>query len=489
MQTPHEQHFDKFRKTLVPYQIIDSTTKLPGLYADYTATGRPDSVVRTTLEKIENTIGNTHSDSLAGEIASAIYERSHQAVLESVNGNSNDIVLFRGDGMTGAINWLQRKLGLHGPNSLDRELTPLVVVTGMEHHSNHISWKENGAEVAMIKMDSQGLPDLNHLKDICSRSRSRTRPLIGAFIAASNVTGVRTPYHEMAKIIHAAGGKVVIDCAASAPYDKINMHPDPNDPSSDLDAVVFSSHKLSGGIGGPGVIVLSKSFIGLTKFTELTKPVDIGGGIVHWVHANGESSITSELPRREEAGSPSVRGAAQAALALELKRQMNPDFIHEREDFFIHTAINDLQSIPGINILEAHNTNRLGIISFTLDQTDPFLIVRLLSDKFGIQVRGGCSCAGPYGHYLLNIDDATSQKIRNEVDNGDNTNRPGWVRVSFHPTMLLSEILRITSAIRETANEYNNWKNEYDFEPKSRSWTLKTRKLNYDELAKSILSL
>lgn len=466
MPSVHSDHFEHFRSRTVEFDNSAFSSDLRGLYADWTAAGRPYHPIEERLQEIASLIGNTHtSDSSAGAIASEVFRQSHEEVARAVNAGTDDIVLFRGNGMTGAINWLQDTLGLRGQGSLPLQLTPIVIVTGMEHHSNHISWKEKGADVFKISMSSEGLPDLDDLEKLCVDAAATGRPLIGSFTAASNVTGIRTPIYDMAEIVHRHGGRVIIDFAASAPYDRIDMHPEGQDSGRHLDAVVFSPHKFLGGPGAPGVIIFNRNF-----YNPDRTPVVVGGGIVSWVDPQGACEIVSDIHHRENAGSPSVLGAARVALVTRLKNEMDLTKIAEREHHLTGLAIDALKAVPGLTVLEERNRDRLGIVSFVVEDKDYALIVKLLSDKFGIQARGGCSCAGPYGHFLLDVSDETSLAIRSEIMQGDATRKPGWVRISLHPTMRDTEVFRITEAVREIVEHYDQFAAGYTFNSAQHSW-------------------
>jgi len=364
--------------------------------------------------------------------------------------------------MTAVVNKFQRILGLRVPerfkslfNYHDKNERPLIIITHMEHHSNQTSWVETLGEVKIINRTDEGLPDLNHLRDILKENKNR-KLLIGTFTACSNVTGIKTPYHEMAELMHEFGGYCFVDFSASAPYVKIDMHP-PKE-AQRLDAVFFSPHKFLGGPGASGVIVFNK---------ELYKnriPDHPGGGSVTWTNPWGEHDYFDEIEIREDGGTPGFLQGIKASLAILLKEEMGIDKMAEREHQIKERFLDGLHDIDGINILEGHQRNRLAYVSFYHESIHHNLIVRLLNDRFGIQTRGGCSCAGTYGHILLNISYDESKRITEMIDLGDFSQKPGWVRASLHPVMTDAEIDYILEALKDIIRNHKEWAEGYLFD-------------------------
>lgn len=459
-----EQYFKKFRKnTIGQDQIFPSPFGIQKMiYADWIASGR---LYRPIEDKITNEIGpfvgNTHTQaSENGKLMTLVYQESHRKIKQHVNAGVNDVILTTGFGMTGAIVKFQRILGLksctHFSDGIclkDKE-KPVIFITHMEHHSNQTSWYETVADIVVVKPGKDLCFDLNHLEDAIKPYKGKRR-LIGSFTACSNVTGIRTPVHEMAMLMHQYGGKVFIDYAASAPYDDINMHP--GDPIYDLDGIYFSPHKFLGGPGSSGVLIFN---------AELYKnpvPDQPGGGTVDWTNPWGEYKFVDNIEVREDGGTPGFLQAVRSALSTELKNQMQVTRIHEREDHLVRLALRELISIPGLHILANHVTDRLGVISFYLDTVHYNLIVSLLSDRFGIQTRGGCACAGTYAHYLLDVSYEKSKKITDRISIGDLSEKPGWVRLSLHPTMSDQEIVFIADAVRQISFRHKEWSKDYTY--------------------------
>jgi len=381
--------------------------------------------------------------------------------------------------MTSVVNKLQRILGLrtcgmiNKSNCLQKCEKPVVFISHMEHHSNHTSWYETNAEVVLIKPGKDLLFDLNNLEKELKKYKDR-KFKIGSFTACSNVTGISTPYHQIAKVMHRYGGLCFVDFAASAPYCDINMHPE--DPMEKLDAIFFSPHKFLGGPGSSGVLVFDSS---LYPFHAPDQP---GGGTVDWTNPWGEYKYIDNIEAREDGGTPGFLQAIRSALCIELKNQMGTANIQQREQELLKIAFKKMPAIPGLHILAENIRHRLGVISFYIDGLHYNLTVRLLNDRFGIQVRGGCACAGTYGHYLLNVSYQQSRHITSQITRGDLSEKPGWVRLSLHPTMTDEELNYIIKAIASVAKNAAKWVDDYDYNPRTNEY--KPKKNMADELTR-----
>lgn len=473
-QTSSEDYFASFRENIIGgKQTFISPSGLKKIvYADWTASGRAYKPIE---EYIQNSIlpfvANTHTEStVTGTCMSKAYEEAKQIIKEHVGANSNDAILFCGSGMTAAVNKLQRILGLrisemtgdyikHDSNNeilqIDERLRPVVFITHMEHHSNHISWLETIADVEIIRPSANGNVDLNDLKDLLAKFKHRINK-IAAVTACSNVTGIQTPYYEIAKLIHQYNGLCFVDFACSAPYVHISMHPAEED--TFLDAIYFSPHKFLGGPGTPGVLIFNK------RIYKNNIPDHPGGGTVMYSNPWKKHLYTANIEQREDGGTPPFLGAVKAAMCVRLKEQMGVENMLHREEEILAIIFNRFSKIRNIELLAPNNKQRLGMISFIIKDAHYNLIVKLLNDKFGIQTRGGCSCAGTYGHVLLNVDKKKSHKILNRILSGDLSIKPGWVRLSIHPVMADEEIKFIMNAIELTASCFNEWKQDYDYD-------------------------
>ncbi|MBI4417962.1 MAG: aminotransferase class V-fold PLP-dependent enzyme [Ignavibacteriales bacterium] len=460
-----EQEFDRFRRNIVG---CDQTFRTPYgekrlVYADWTASGRLyGPIERALVERFGPFVGNTHSESsVTGSSMTRAYQHAHEIIKNHVHAATDDVLLHVGFGMTAAVNKLQRILGLKIPERFEKAVKlkendrPVVFVSHMEHHSNHTTWYETIADVVVIKPTRDGLVDLEDLDHLLQKYKTR-KFKIGAFTACSNVTGVETPYREMARMMHEHDGICFIDFAASAPYVPINIHPD--NPLEQLDAIVFSPHKFLGGPGTSGVLIFN------SRLYHLKSPDQPGGGTVLWTNPWGRYRYKPEIEEREDGGTPGFLQAIKAGLAVRLKEEMGLETMRGREDEIVERILRGLEAIPGLVILAPNLRRRLGMISFYFEKIHYNLVVRLLNDHFGIQSRGGCSCAGTYGHYLLHVDKYKSKRITDRIDHGDLSMKPGWVRISVHPTTTDGEIDFIVSALKEIGSRAGEWEKDYRYD-------------------------
>lgn len=458
-----ELHFQPFRKHIIGQDLMHPFTlgRRSILYADWAASGRMYRPIEEYLiHQLGPYMANTHTETtLTARVMTHAYHEAHRIIKEHVNANAGDCLLFAGFGMTAVINKFQRILGLRVPEqykdcvAVDEK--PLIIITHMEHHSNQTSWAECLADMEILRRKEDGLPDLDHLREILEANKRR-RLIIGSFTACSNVTGIMTPYHEMAAIMHDYNRLCFVDFSASAAYVKIDMHP--SDERQYLDAIFFSPHKFLGGPGSSGVIIFNK------KLYQNKIPDNPGGGTVTWTNPWGGHHYFDDIEIREDGGTPGILQGIKAALAVMLKEQMGMDHIHRREQELKDRFVEGLDQLPGVVILERQQMQRMGYISFYVQGIHHNLIVRLLNDYFGIQSRGGCSCAGTYGHILLNIDFHESKRITDMIDVGDLSKKPGWVRVSLHPTMSNAEADYILEAVGEVIKHHQDWGKHYRFD-------------------------
>lgn len=457
-----EEHFREFREHTIgfdaEFETAYGTQKM--LYADWIASGRLYGPIEKQLaEAFGPFVGNTHTEtSVTGTTMTAAYHYAHHLLKRHVNAAPDDLIITAGSGMTGVINKFQRILGLRIPEQvhhfikLCKEMKPVVFLTHMEHHSNQTSWLETIADVVVIDPDEYGLVDLKRLEHELEQYKHRYLK-IGSFTACSNVTGIETPVHDMAELMHKYDGLCFIDYACSAPYVQIDMHPP--EPGRHLDAVFFSPHKFLGGPGTSGVLIFN------SKLYTNKIPDNPGGGTVDWTNPWGEHKFTDNIEAREDGGTPPFLQAIRAALAVKLKERMNPELMRAQEEKLVELAMSELEKIDGIHILAGHVRERLGAISFYVENIHYNLLVQVMNDMYGIQVRGGCSCAGTYGHYLLHVDPARSRAITESINSGDLSQKPGWVRLSLHPAMTEDDVLYIASAVSHICKNIDGIAEDY----------------------------
>ncbi|CAM3473724.1 aminotransferase class V-fold PLP-dependent enzyme [Flavobacterium chungbukense] len=478
-----EQYFSKFRENTIgvnhSFESIYGTQNL--LYADWIASGRLYfPIEEVMLRKIGPMIANTHSfSSQTGKASTYAYQHARQLIKKHVNASDTDCLVATGTGMTAALNKLQRIMGLRSEDNIynvklhfDDE-RPVVFITHMEHHSNQVPWYETIADVVVLPCGENNLVDPDMLSEELKKYENR-KLKIGSFTACSNVTGIITPYHELAKIMHQNGGYCFIDFAASAPYVKIDMHPE--DPEKRLDAIFFSPHKFLGGPGTCGILVFNESLY------KSNFPDNPGGGNVKCTNPWGEYHYSDAIEVKEDGGTPGFLQVMRTALCLELKDKMNVENMKNREKELLNLCFSELKKIEGLTLLGDLETERIGCVSFTIENIHYNLLVRLLNDRFGIQVRGGWSCASTYAHFLWNIDLEKSAAITKGILQKDLTEKPGWVRVSLHPTMTNEELLFICNAVKEIVTNIENWKKAYQYNPETNEFDnlLKTETIEDD---------
>ncbi|MGL2993729.1 aminotransferase class V-fold PLP-dependent enzyme [Flavobacterium sp. TSSA_36] len=464
-ETALEQYFQQFRKSIIgiEQEFESPFGRKKIIYTDWTASGR---LYRPIEEKLMNAFGpfvaNTHTETtVSGTAMTKAYHHARNIIKEHVNANQNDVLITDGTGMTGVVNKFQRILGIKVPENLKdfvaipAEKKPVVFISHMEHHSNQTSWLETIADVEVIPSTEEGLFSLENLKILLEKYKDRTLK-IASITSCSNVTGIRTPYHEAAKMMHQHNGVCFVDFACSGPYVSIDMHPEDED--AYLDAIFFSPHKFLGGPGTSGVLVFNK------KLYNNMVPDCPGGGTVSWTNPWGEHKYIDNIEDREDGGTPGFLQVIKTALAIQLKDEMGIDNILKREHEIVEYVFDSLQNVSNIKILAGQHQERLGVISFFIDDLHFNLGVKLLNDRFGIQTRGGCSCAGTYGHFLLHVDQETSHKLVNEIGLGDLIRKPGWIRMSIHPTTTSDEIEYVCNAIKSLAENHKEWALEYRYD-------------------------
>jgi selenocysteine lyase/cysteine desulfurase len=427
--------------------IIGEGATIPGpfgprslFYADYVASGRSIGFIEDAIRAhVLPFYGNTHTEtSFTGRRSTQLRELARETVRKAVGADPDHAVIFVGSGATGAADKLMRALSMQGLNS-----DAVIFVGPYEHHSNDLTWRESGGQIVRIPLDDRGSICLSTLER--GLQDHADAPLkIGAFSAASNVTGVRSDLRAIARLMHAQGGWCVADFAAAAPYIRVCLRASAVGADDRIDAAFLSPHKFPGGPGASGVLIADR------RMLDSPRPTMTGGGTVSYVTARGHSYVT-DSERREEAGTPSIVENIRAGMVLQLKSDMGEVQVERREQAMTARLEAALRAIAGIELLGPRNVPRIGVFSFNIRVAGKLLhhnyVVALLNDLFGIQARGGCSCAGPYGHALLGIDDVTSECHERAVEQGHSAFRPGWARLGVNWFFSDADTDRIAGAL------------------------------------------
>ncbi len=428
----------------------------PLVYADATASGRAVSSIEQYIEEqVLPYYANTHSESsFTGRYTSALREQSRQLIADSVNADDRYAVIFSGAGATAAITkWV-------GLLNIEPCSDTVVVLGPYEHHSNELVWRELGVPVVNASLASDGSLCLASVQSLLEQYRGQR--IIGSFSAASNVTGIRTPLSQLAQLFQQHDAILGIDFAAAAPYIDIDVA------GLDIDAAFISTHKFVGGPSTPGLLIVKRDLVNVEQ-----APTVCGGGTVRYVDQNNHW-YTESIERREEAGTPAIVDSIRAGLAFKLKSDLGEQAIEQREQQLAEQAFAFFRDKPQFELLGGDKAARLPIFSFRLMAQGVELhygfVVALLNDLFGIQVRGGCSCAGPYAHHLLNLSKQQAAIYEHKTGHGQAGYRPGWVRFNLHFLMSQNEVQYIFDALSYIAEHAINWVAHYQFNERSGVW-------------------
>lgn len=466
---------EKIRKGVIGQSMPVETVfgVKPLIYADYTASGRSlDFIEDFIRQQVLPFYANTHTETtLTGALTTEWRESARQMVRRAVNGTEQDKVIFCGSGATAAINKLISVMNLSLPADLDavcglssclsEEMRPVVFIGPYEHHSNELPWRESIAIVEVIPLDKQGGIDMHALEAALQRHQHRSL-LIGSFSAASNVTGIKSDVASVTALLKRFGALACWDYAAAGPYVSINMNG-----VDALDVIFLSPHKFVGGPGTPGILVAKQHLF------QNRVPAVVGGGTVMYVTPEDHVYV-KDVERKEEGGTPAIIESIRAGLVFSLQQQVGTEQIQSRESALCHLAMQRLSNNPNIEVLGGLHCERLPIFSLRFRHQGKELhygfVVSLLNDLFGIQVRGGCSCAGPYAHALLDMDMIYSKKIEAAVTAGVAVLRPGWVRLNFNYFISDEEFSYLLDALEMIAEFGWRMLPEYQYDPVCGVW-------------------
>lgn len=442
--------------------LVGSKAKIYGpygakdmVYADYVASGRAlHQVERFVLEEVLPYYANSHTEaSFCGGFMTRMRREARAMIGGFCGADGEHAVIFTGSGATSGINRLVTLFGVTDAVAAGRHAR--VIVGPYEHHSNILPWRESGAEIIELAEHACGGPDLSQLSSALEDGAPDLT--ICTLSAASNITGITSDVATITAMVKAAGARMIWDYAGAGPYLPIAMTP-----ASDakIDAIVVSPHKFIGGPGASGILILRRDALATAK------PSWPGGGTVKFVSPQAHD-YSDNVESREEAGTPNVVGDIRAALAFIVKDAIGAETMTARNHELARRVFAAWKGLPHLEILGLSEPTRLPIFSFRVrngrgGHVHQQLVTRMLSDRFGIQARGGCACAGPYVHRLLSIDDAQSEDIRQAILSGDEIKKPGFIRLNFSVLMSDEKVQFILDSVAQIAADAVDFETDYD---------------------------
>lgn len=388
---------------LVRYVNLDNAASTP-----------PFKKVMTAVNQFMVYYASVHRGTgFKSRLCTVAYDQAHEIIARFVGANPETNTVIFGKNSTEAIN----KLSYRFPFTADS----VVISTQLEHHSNDLPWRHQAHTVHVQATPEGRLDEADFDRQL---ARYAGRVALVAMTGASNVSGFIQPIHRLARKVHDAGARVLVDCAQLAPHRQVDMKAD-DDPEH-LDFVVLSAHKMYAPLG-------TGALVGPKEFFLQSAPEYRGGGTVEVVTLYEVN--WAGVPDRDEAGSPNVVGAVAMAVAAQLLMEIGMDRIARHEEELITYALKRLAEVPGVTIYGARDPARahekVGAIPFNLEGISHFLLAAILGYEGGIGVRSGCFCAHPYVVHLLQLDKEVAGSWREQMLSGYKVNMPGMVRVSF----------------------------------------------------------
>ena len=481
---------EAIRKQIIGNNLIFDTPfgKRHLLYADYTASGRGLRMIEEKIWNIEKSYANTHTkDDYSGNYLTNILQQAETKIKELINAGPHGKIIPIGSGATGALKKLQEIIGVYLPPATQDRITqsinaagypnrqtwekilknrPVVFIGPYEHHTNELMWREAFVEVVVVKLDKTGMIDLADFSNKIAAPKYNNRIKLASFSAGSNITGTRTQVYAIAQICHRHDAWVFFDFAAVAPYIKIDMN---KDEEAYFDAIFFSPHKFLGGPGTSGILIFNEKI-----YRKDLPPTTAGGGTVTYVGLTAHD-FSKDIESREKAGTPPILQTIKAALVMDLKEKIGIKAIENIENHYSALFLTGLKKIRNLELIgDVAPDKRISIVSFNIRHQDrvlhPKFVTKLMNDLFGIQSRAGCSCAGPYGHALLGINNETSLKYRRQVLKGLEGLKLGWVRVNIHYTLTREDVEYLMKTIDFIARSGHLFLHKYAFNMQTSEW-------------------
>lgn len=468
-RTERRARLDALRTAFVgldtTYPLADGTTARR-TYLDSAASNLRIQLVDDIVQRALRHYANTHSQLHFGaRTMTALYHEAHDIVHRFVGASDEYTTIFCGNGVTGGLNRMARVLGEQRPSR------DVVITTIMEHHANDLPHRKHVGQVVHVPIEHDpdgeaGRVDMSALRTAIHEHGDRLNYV--AVTAASNVTGVVNPIHEIARLAHEAGALLVVDAAQSAAHEPI--HVTGRTPEERIDVLCLSGHKIYAP-GSPGVIVARKALF------EGLEPQEVGGGIVDRVDTE-RYTVMDDLPEREEAGTPNLPGAIGLAAVLQLLGRIGMDVVAEDERALTQYAMTKLDAVPGLHIYGSHRlevADRIGVITFNIDDLPHGLVTAILNDYYGIAVRNECFCAQPFVRQLLGISDTKGVAPDSCFDTCGPRDQPGMVRISLGLYNTRADIDRATEALTDIQARADEYRAQYRPVPDSNGdWVHRT---------------
>ncbi|MCK4574349.1 MAG: aminotransferase class V-fold PLP-dependent enzyme [candidate division Zixibacteria bacterium] len=441
--------------------LLGAETVVPTLHGpmryinfDNAASTPTFSVIADSVTSFLRWYSNVHRGTgFKSQLASWAFEKSREIIAEFIGADLDQQVVIFTKNSTEAINKLAHRVPLDDDG--------IILTTLMEHHSNELPWRQVGP-VQHVGLNPDGT--ISKEDFLANLEKFGSRIKLVAITGASNVTGYISDIDFYARETHRIGAKILVDGAQLVPHRPVDMKP--HDPQHKIDYLCFSAHKMYAPFG-IGVLVGEKAAF------EEGDPETVGGGVVDIVTL--ENAYWTDLPEKEEAGTPNIIGVVALAKIIRLIQAVGWEDIIRHESEMVAYALERLAQIPSVTIYgdtdPKNAENRLAVISMNVGDIPHALTAAILSYEGAIGVRSGCFCAHTYVKELLEVDDDASAELERQILNRDRSQIPGTIRASFSLYNTKEEIDRFIEMVKKIdAGDYHKeWelnKEKGEFTPK-----------------------